>query len=91
MLKWAIERIEGTAPAVETPIGWVPNVNSLDMGGLAAPPDDVEAAIEVDIDEWRAEIPLIEEWFTTIGDKLPTALYDELTALRHRLDRTPAP
>jgi phosphoenolpyruvate carboxykinase (GTP) len=39
----------------------------------------------VDADEWRAELPQIEEWFTTIGDRLPTGLRDELDALRLRL------
>ncbi|MCE7007003.1 phosphoenolpyruvate carboxykinase (GTP) [Kibdelosporangium philippinense] len=85
VLKWAIERIEGTAPAVDTPIGWVPTTGALDMKGLDTPVEDIEAVLEVDLDEWRTEIPLIEEWFTTIGDKLPTPLHDELEALKHRL------
>ena len=35
--------------------------------------------------EWRAEIPLIEEWFHLIGSSLPTSMRDELDALKHRL------
>ncbi|GLZ27894.1 phosphoenolpyruvate carboxykinase [GTP] [Lentzea sp. NBRC 105346] len=85
VLKWAIERIEGDGTAFKTPIGWVPGVNALDLDGLDAPLEDVWQALDVDLDEWRAELPLIEQWFATIGDKLPTALHDELEALRHRL------
>jgi phosphoenolpyruvate carboxykinase (GTP) len=85
VLKWAIERIEGTATATETAIGYVPGPDQLDLDGLDAPLEDIEAALTVDIDEWKAEIPLIEEWFAHIGDTLPTAMRDELEALKLRL------
>jgi phosphoenolpyruvate carboxykinase (GTP) len=85
VLKWAIERIEGKAAATETPIGWVPTIDDLDVSGLDTPRADIEAALKVDADEWRDELPLIEAWFDKIGDKLPTTLRDELAALRQRL------
>ncbi|NUT52192.1 MAG: phosphoenolpyruvate carboxykinase (GTP) [Saccharothrix sp.] len=85
VLKWAVERIEGKAAAVETPIGHVPTASELDLAGLDAPREDVEAALEFDADEWRAEIPMIEEWFAKIGEKVPTSLRDELEALKLRL------
>ncbi|MFI9810989.1 phosphoenolpyruvate carboxykinase (GTP) [Saccharothrix variisporea] len=85
VLKWAIERIEGKAAAQETPIGHVPTADELDLTGLDAPREDVEAALAFDADEWRAEIPLIEEWFAKIGEKVPTSLRDELEALKQRL------
>jgi phosphoenolpyruvate carboxykinase (GTP) len=85
VLKWAVERIEGKAAARETPIGWVPSPADLDTTGLDADPAAVEAALRVDADEWRAELPLIEEWFDKIGEKVPTSLRDELAALRQRL------
>src|SRR5699024_10618858 len=56
VLKWAIERIEGTADAVETPIGFVPAPGSLDLDGLQTTEEDVTAALRVDPDEWREEI-----------------------------------
>jgi len=85
VLKWVIERIEGTAAAVETPIGYVPTADALDLDGVDAPIDDVAAALEVDVEEWKAELPLIEEWFAKVGDRLPTAMRDELEALKQRL------
>jgi phosphoenolpyruvate carboxykinase (GTP) len=85
VLKWAIERIEGKAAAQETPIGYVPTADDLDLTGLDADRADIEAALEFDADEWRAEIPLIEEWFDKIGEKLPTLLRAELDALKTRL------
>ena len=75
----------GTAAATETAIGYVPTADQLDLDGLDAPLADVEAALAVDVEEWKAELPLIEEWFATIGDNLPTSMRDELEALKLRL------
>jgi phosphoenolpyruvate carboxykinase (GTP) len=85
VLKWMIDRIEGTAAAEETPIGYVPTPDQLDLDGLEADPADVAATLRVDAEEWRRELPLIEEWFAKIGDQLPASLHDELEALRQRL------
>ncbi|GAA5124299.1 phosphoenolpyruvate carboxykinase (GTP) [Haloechinothrix salitolerans] len=86
VLKWIIERIEGKAAASETPIGWVPTADQLDLNGIEDTPlEDIELALKVDPEEWRQEIPLIEEWFDKIGEKLPTSLRDELEALKQRL------
>jgi len=85
VLKWAIERIEGKAAAEETPIGYVPSADDLDLSGLDASKEDIEAALKFDADEWRAELPLIQEWFDKIGEKVPTLLRAELDALRTRL------
>jgi len=85
VLKWVVERLEGTGSAVETPIGQVPAPGALDVTGLALTPEDVEAALRVDVDEWRAEIPAVNEWFAKFGDKLPGVLWAELDALKARL------
>jgi phosphoenolpyruvate carboxykinase (GTP) len=85
VLKWIIERIEGKADATETPIGFVPRAEDLDTDGLDTPLADIQAALDVEPDEWRQEIPLIEEWFAKIGDRVPSNLHDELAALKQRL------
>ncbi|MGH3834074.1 MAG: phosphoenolpyruvate carboxykinase domain-containing protein, partial [Pseudonocardiaceae bacterium] len=85
VLKWVIERIEGRAAAVDTAVGRVPTPDQLDLSGLNIAAEDITAALKVDIEEWRAEIPLIEQWFAKIGPTLPTLLTDELTTLKHRL------
>jgi phosphoenolpyruvate carboxykinase (GTP) len=85
VLKWAIERIEGTADAEETPIGFVPTYESLDTAGLDADEAAIRKAIAVDADEWREELPMISEWFTSIGERLPAVLWTELDGLKARL------
>ena len=85
VLKWAFERIEGTADAVETPIGYVPTIDSIDLEGLDVTREGLAAALEVRVEEWRDEIPQITEWFDQFGDKLPTVLWTELDGLKVRL------
>jgi phosphoenolpyruvate carboxykinase (GTP) len=85
VLKWAIERLEGKAGATETPIGWVPTSADLDTDGLTTADADIDESLRVDDAEWRAELPMIQEWFDKIGDKVPTSLRDELAALQQRL------
>src|SRR3712207_2181001 len=66
VLKWIVERVEGTAPAKETPIGHVPAEGALDLSGLdELTPETLAKALAVDPEEWKAELPLIEEWFAT--------------------------
>lgn len=85
VLKWVIERIDGQAAAVETPIGHVPAPGSLDVEGLDMSEAEVEAALAVDVEEWKAEIPQITEWFEKFGDDLPAVLWTELDGLKARL------
>jgi len=85
VLKWAVERIQGKAEAVDTPIGRVPAEGSLDLTGLNTPAEDVAAALAVDVEEWKAEIPQVTEWFEKFGDKLPGVLWAELDTLKTRL------
>jgi phosphoenolpyruvate carboxykinase (GTP) len=82
ILKWAIERIEGKADAVETPLGFTPAPGALDMEGIAMTQEQINEALRVDRDEWRAEIPLIDEWFTQIGPKLPEQMREQFAHLQ---------
>ncbi|RIT14389.1 phosphoenolpyruvate carboxykinase (GTP), partial [Mycobacteroides abscessus] len=85
VLKWIVDRIEHRANGVSTPIGTVPGVEDLDLSGLDVEAADVAEALAVNNEEWQAELPLIEEWFQFIGDKLPTGVKDEFEALKQRL------
>ena len=85
VLKWIVDRIEHTAGGQNTPIGVVPTAEDLDLAGLDVTADDVAAALVVKPSEWRDELPLIEEWFEFVGDKLPTGVKDEFEALKERL------
>jgi len=88
VLKWIIERVEGKADGVSTPIGIVPGAGALDVTGLDVDQADVAEALAVNPEEWREELPQIEEWFAFLGEKLPTGVKDEFEALKQRLADT---
>ncbi|MGI8418121.1 MAG: phosphoenolpyruvate carboxykinase domain-containing protein, partial [Nakamurella sp.] len=85
VLKWVIERLDGSAGAVETPIGSVPAGDALDVAGLGLAADALDKALAVDTEEWQAELPLIKEWFDKLGSTVPSGLHDELELLTQRL------
>ncbi|MBL8776156.1 MAG: phosphoenolpyruvate carboxykinase (GTP) [Acidimicrobiales bacterium] len=85
VLKWIIERVEGQVDAVDTAIGRVPTHGSLDVDGLGLTEEQVHRLLDVDEDRWRSEIPLIEEHYEFVGERLPSAMRDELENLEKRL------
>ena len=64
----------------------MPTTAALDTDGLDLSDDQLAAALRVDADEWRAEVPQIQEWFEKFGDHLPAVLWTELDGLKARLD-----
>ncbi|WP_299520040.1 phosphoenolpyruvate carboxykinase (GTP) [uncultured Serinicoccus sp.] len=92
VLTWMIRRLEGEVEAQESPIGFHPLPEDLDVSGLDLTPQDVAAALEFDAVEWEAELPLIREWFAAFNPgSLPAAMEDELAILEQRLQEVTHP
>jgi len=85
VLKWVFERCEGTAKAVETPIGNLPAAGELDLAGLDLDPADLKVLLSVDHDGWLAEMPMIRDYYRQFGAKMPKDLVGELDGLEKRL------
>ena len=85
VLKWVTERIEGTAGAVDSPIGRLPAPDALDLSGLALPDGAMDELLAVDVDGWLDEVGLIRDHFARFGDKLPAAMADAVDQLEARL------
>jgi phosphoenolpyruvate carboxykinase (GTP) len=88
VLKWVVERLAGTADAVDTPIGRVPAPGALDTESLELSDRAVELLVEVDREAWRDEIDRIAQHYDEMGERLPAALRDQLTDLEKRLSET---
>ena len=86
VLKWISERIDGEAEAVDTAVGRVPSVAAMDLSGLDLTPAQLSILLDVDADVWAEEAALIPDFYRQFGDRLPTALWDQHTALVARLD-----
>ena len=85
VLEWVFKRVAGDADAVETPIGFVPTIDSLDVTGVDVSSADMAELLNVDFDEWRAEVPSIRQHFAQFGERLPAALHAQLDELESRL------
>ncbi|HLV75594.1 phosphoenolpyruvate carboxykinase (GTP) [Actinomadura hallensis] len=86
VLKWIVERLNGQADAVKTPIGHLPTKESLDTEGLDIDDADLETLLSVDTEVWKQEAALIPEHFEQFGDRMPKALWDEYHDLVRRLE-----
>ena len=85
VLKWIVERLEGEAAAVDSPIGRLPAPGALDVAGLGLSDAALELLLTVDKDVWREEAALILDAYKRLGSRLPQALYAQLEALTGRL------
>ncbi|MGA0879640.1 MAG: phosphoenolpyruvate carboxykinase domain-containing protein, partial [Ilumatobacteraceae bacterium] len=81
VLKWIFDRVNGSGPAVRTPIGLLPPADGLDTSGLEISNDDLQDLLSVDIDGWKTAIPQIEDHFAQFGQKLPPVLTKQLASL----------
>ena len=85
VLMWILARCEGKVDAVETPIGYVPNAEDIDITGLDISVDTVKELLSVDKELWLEDCKAIREFYAQVGDRVPKELYDELAALEARL------
>ena len=85
VLKWMCDRIDGKVEARETPIGLLPNEGELDTDGLDISPDNFKELMRLDADAWKAEIPDIEQHFSSFGARLPERLKKQLQEFIQRL------
>jgi len=85
VLKWMCERVDGTVGAKETPIGLMPRDGDLDLTGLDIAAENLRALLNVDLTEWKAEMPDIEKHFALFGSRLPDRLKKQFEEFRKRL------
>ncbi|MEY2474207.1 MAG: phosphoenolpyruvate carboxykinase [Actinomycetota bacterium] len=85
VLAWVFDRVNGTGGAVESPIGYLPAPGAINVDGLDISEEQMTELLSVDTEEWRAEVPSIEEHYAVFGDRIPHELRDELAGLEKRL------
>ena len=83
VVEWIIKRCEGQVDAVETPIGFVPKAEDINLDGLEDfSIDTLKEILAVDKAAWAKEAEGIEEFYKQFGDKLPAALKEQLETLK---------
>jgi phosphoenolpyruvate carboxykinase (GTP) len=77
VLKWIVERCEGTATARDTPIGCMPRYEDLDWNGLNVTRQDYDKLTNVDPQAWREEVKDHSRLFEQLKTRLPSELADK--------------
>ena len=86
VLMWILARCEGKADAVETPIGYEPKPEDINIEGLKdITLDTIKGLLDVDVDLWKVDAAGIEEFYAKFGSKLPAEMKHQLEALKARL------
>ncbi len=85
VLGWILDRVMGNVDAVETPIGFVPNKEDINIDGLKGQAELMDALLEVDKNLWLDECELIAEHQAQFGDSLPKELKEQYENLKARL------
>ena len=88
VLMWMLARCKGEVDAVETPIGYVPHAEDINIEGLEEKGitlDVVKGLLDVDKDLWMEDANGVEELYNEIGERVPAELRKQLADLKARL------
>ena len=78
VLEWMIERVENRIPAIETPIGRLPESSGLNLGGLALSGEALAQLFAFESKDWEAEFLDIQEYLASYGSGIPDQLVGEV-------------
>jgi phosphoenolpyruvate carboxykinase (GTP) len=85
VLAWIVERARGRASAMETPYGFVPTFEQLELAGLTLSPEDFARAMELDVSRLAEEAKTHDELFEPLLERLPEGILRQRDLLRARL------
>ena len=88
VLMWILARCEGKVDAVETPIGFVPkaeDINIEELEGVTV--DTIRELLTIDRESWLEDVANIKEFYAQVGERVPAELYDELAILEANLTK----
>jgi phosphoenolpyruvate carboxykinase (GTP) len=85
VLRWVIERCAERVPGIETPIGYLPRAQDLDVAGLGLDPARLESLLSVNRAAWRHEVESIGSYLDEYEDRVPAGLRAEQRQAVERL------
>ena len=85
VLLWILDRCAGKADAVDSPIGFMPKPEDIDITDLDIDADTLKALLTVDKEVWLADVENQKEYFAQFGNRLPKEITEELERLENNL------
>ncbi|MCK7488309.1 MAG: phosphoenolpyruvate carboxykinase (GTP) [Bacillus subtilis] len=86
VLKWIFERCDNAVESVDTSIGRMPRWTDIDLSNLNVSESAKHDLLAVDIESWKSETKAIESYYESYGSRHPQLLWQELEALKSRLN-----
>ena len=88
VLMWIMDRCLGRASAVETPIGFEPKPEDIDVTGLdGVDAETVRDLLYVDKALWKEDCAGIRGFYAKFGGRVPKKLIEELDTLEKSLEQ----
>ncbi len=88
VLMWILARCAGEVDAVETPIGFVPKAEDINIEGLdGVTVDTIRDLLTIDNVSWLEDVENIKAFYKQVGDRVPAEMYDELAILENNLKK----
>ncbi|HOM35054.1 MAG TPA: phosphoenolpyruvate carboxykinase (GTP) [Clostridia bacterium] len=85
VLLWILDRCEDKVGAVETPIGYLPKPEDINLEGIDVTEETLKELLSVDKELWLEDTVRIEDFYNKIGNTVPKELRNELTKLKKKL------
>jgi phosphoenolpyruvate carboxykinase (GTP) len=89
VLKWIVDRVQGRAEAVESPMGLSPRYEDITWAGLDFSRDKYNGIMDIARQGVMAEVQEIRQFFDTFGDRLPAELESQRKALEEKAGSAP--
>ena len=87
VLLWILDRCEGKVSANDSEIGYLPNMEDIDVKDLDISEDVLKALLAVDKEMWLEDVKDQEEYFAQFGDRLPAEIKKQLEILKANLSK----
>ena len=85
VLEWMIGRVEGTAGAIETPIGLQPTEDDINLGGVGLGEDARSLLFGFDRAGWQSEFESLRTYLHDYGPRMPPPLIQEQARIEDAL------
>jgi len=85
VLEWMLDRCDNKIGAMETPIGYLPNLNDIDLTGIKLSEGALEKLLEINKNAWIEELKGIKIFFQQFKNDLSKELWDEYHQFLMRL------
>ncbi|MFH1753830.1 MAG: phosphoenolpyruvate carboxykinase (GTP) [Candidatus Omnitrophota bacterium] len=87
VLEWIIDRCNGEVGAQETPVGYLPRVEDINMTGLSLPKGVLRKVLNINNQEWLKDLEGLSAFFKKFGRRLPKEIRNEHAAFKKRLQK----